>query len=298
MIVTNSLELKKHIQNKKAAVALGSFDALHKGHMKVISKMVGFARKNGILSIVQLFEKPLRDERVNLLDKRISLLENIGVDIVVVERFDDEFCSIKYKEFVSDILKNRYNAAKVFSGENYRFGHNAEGDALKLKEECKKYGIETEILPCLKIDDNVISSTAVRTLLKSGDVASASELLERPYEVEGEIIHGRGFGHTIGFPTANISIPENLIIPKDGVYLTKVSLEGKSYAGITNVGAKPTVDDLEKSIETYISGIDGDLYGKTLKIEFIKRIRNVKKFDDVNALKAQLEEDKKHIKGL
>ena len=294
MIVSNSLDLKKYTGSKTAA-ALGSFDALHKGHMSVIAATVDFAKKNGVLSLVQIFEKPLYDEKINSTEKKLSILESVGVDIVVIERFDEDFCKIDYKSFVADFLNERYHAVKVFAGENYRFGHLAEGDPVKLAEECKKYGIETHILPYVKNDDGIISSTIIRKLIREGNVKEAAELMSRPYEIEGTVVSGRGVGHTIGFPTANISLPNATVVPCDGVYLTRTILSGKEFYGITNVGAKPTLGDLSKNIETYILGAEEDLYGKNIKVEFLKRIRDTKKFDSIDELKRQLEEDKKII---
>lgn len=294
MIVSNSLELKQYTGSKTAA-ALGSFDALHQGHMSVIAATVDFAKNNGVLSLVQIFEKPLYDEKINSTEKKLNILENIGVDIVVIERFDEDFCKIDYKKFVADFLNERYRAIKVFAGENYRFGHLAKGDSVKLAEECKKYGIETEILPYVKNENGIISSTVIRNLIREGNVKEAAELMSRPYEVEGKVVAGRGVGHTIGFPTANIGLPSATVVPRDGVYLTRTIFSGKEFYGITNVGAKPTVGDLNKNIETYILGAEEDLYGKNIKVEFLKRIRDTKKFDSIDELKRQLEEDKKVI---
>ncbi len=291
MIVTNSNELKNLTGDKKTAVALGSFDALHKGHTEVIGSAVRYARKAGIPAVVQLVEVPCAT-RVNTLERRIEILERLGADIVVVEEFSPKFKSVGYKEFVSDYLAERYKAEAVFSGDNYRFGHMAEGDTEKLEEECKKYGIRVFVRNCVKLD-KVISSTEIRGLIREGKMEKVHEYMGRPFSVSGEVIHGKALGRTIGFPTANINIPKDIVKPKDGVYLSKVLFDGMIFYGVTNIGAKPTVDVEEKNIETYIKDYKGDLYGKTIQVQFLKRLRDIQKFDSLEMLKNQLEEDKK-----
>ncbi len=297
MIVTNSDELIKYT-HKKTAVALGSFDAIHKGHIAIIREAVAYAKQHNMMSLVQLFEVPPAvisgAKSINTLKKRIDIIESLGADIVVVERFDDKFKSIEYTEFVTMYLKQRYNSGAVIAGTNYRFGHLAKGDARCLTELCKSYGMDVRILECLELD-GVISSTRIREYIQQGKVELAVELMTRPYSVAGEVVHGKALGHSIGFPTANINIPDKQIVPKDGVYASCVKIDGNIFDGITNVGKKPTVDCNDKNIETYIKNFDGDLYGRIIEIEFLKRIRDIKKFSDLNELKAQLQEDIKML---
>lgn len=295
MIVTNSNELNKYT-DRKTAVALGSFDAMHKGHLEVIGQAVAFAKEKGIYSLVQLFETvPKLDvAAINTLSARIGIVKELGVNIVVVEPFDDDFKNTSPEHFVKQYLSEIYNASAVFAGDNYRFGHKASGNADKLRKECSKYGITTKIIECVK-QGEVISSTRIRESIRQGNVEAAAQLMTRPYMLEGKVVHGRGVGHTIGFPTANIEIPKNLIIPKDGVYLTDVTVLGQNFKGITNIGSKPTVDVREKNIETYIEGFDDDIYDTTIKLEFLKFIRNIKKFDSLDELKKQLKKDKKQL---
>ncbi len=294
MKVVNSDELKRYTDRKTAA-ALGSFDALHKGHLKVIGEAVDFAKNNGLLSLVQLVEMPNQTERVKTLEKRLEILSNMGVDIVVIEEFTQEFKSVEYTDFVADYIKDTYNAKAVFAGENYKFGHGAKGDTQKLIQECAKYGIEVFIQSCVE-SGGIISSSRIRQLVKSGRVDDVAELMTVPYSVSGEVVHGEGIGKSLGFPTANINIPRNTVVPKDGVYLSKVLFGGKEFLGITNVGSKPTVDINDKNIETYIADYNGNLYGKTIEVQFLKYLREIKKFDSLQELKRQLEKDKENIK--
>lgn len=291
MIVTNSKDLKLYIEGKKTAVALGSFDAMHKGHTEVIGDAVNFARTGNIPAVVQLVEIPC-NVRVNTLEKRLQILEKLDADIVVIEEFSQEFRSVGYREFVSDFLAERYNAAAVFLGENYHFGHNAEGDTKKLEEECAKYGIRVFVKNCIKLD-KVVSSTEIRGLIQDGKMEKVTEYMGRPFSVSGEVVHGRELGRTIGFPTANINIPEGLVVPRDGVYLSRVLFDNMIFYGITNIGAKPTVDVEDKNIETHIRDYKGDIYGKRIEVQFLKHIRDIQRFESIEDLKKQLEKDKK-----
>ena len=292
-------ELKTYT-GRKTAVALGSFDSIHKGHISIITEMCKYAKEHGLLSVVQIFEIPPKlyngeALNVNTMKRRLEILEEMGVEAVVIESFTQEFRGIEYEEFVSDFLSERYNAKAVFAGENYRFGHLAKGDAKALVSECEKWGIDAKIIPCVEIDGTV-SSSRIREFIRSGEVERATEFMTRPHVIEGEIVRGKALGRTIGFPTANMNIPENQILPKSGVYLARVLIDGKTYFGITNVGSKPTVDDERKNVETYIQDFNQEIYGKIIKIEFLKRIRDIVKFDSLEELKKQLEEDKKAIR--
>ena len=294
MIITNRNEIKNYT-TKKTAVALGSFDAIHKGHIKVISAAVCFAKENGLLSLVQIFENPGMKEALNSTSDRIEILKSLNVDIVVIEKFDEEFKSTSYSDFVRDYINARYNAAAVFAGQNYRFGYMAKGDSALLFEECLKYNIKANIINCLEID-GIVSSTKIRKFVKAGDMERVTQYMTRPYKVRGTVVHGREIGRKLGFPTANINLPEEKVVPKEGVYLTRVILgNGEIFFGITNVGKKPTVNITSANIETHISDFKGDIYGQEIEIEFLKRIRDIKKFDSIDLLKDQLKEDLNEI---
>ncbi len=294
MIVANSNELAKYT-HKKTAVALGSFDAIHKGHIAIIGEAVRYAKQNDMLSMVQLFETPPSvlsgSESVNSLEKRISIIENLGADIAVIERFDDKFKSVEYQDFVLEYLKNRYNSGMVTAGANYRFGHFAKGDSKALVKLCGQLGIKTKIVNCIEWD-GAISSTRIREYIRNGNVDMAHMLMARPYRISGKVVHGSKLGRSIGFPTANIDVPCGQVLPMDGVYASKAIFDGKTYDSITNVGAKPTVECNKKNIETFIFDFEGNLYDKTIEIEFLKRIRDIKRFNNLNELKIQLEADK------
>lgn len=296
MTVLKTNDWKNFIWRTKTAVALGSFDALHRGHIKVISEMLRYAKENGLLSVVQLVDIPCF-RRINSDEKKIDILQKLGVDVVLYEDFSPEFKEVTYKKFVKDFIAEKYNAAAVFTGENYRFGYMAEGDTDKLAAECSYYDIRVFSVECLKFE-SVVSSTEIRNFIGQGKMEKVIEYMGRPFSVSGEVVHGRELGRTLGFPTTNINFPEGFAIPKDGVYLSKVLFDEMVFWGITNVGAKPTVHISEKNIETHISDYKGDLYGKTVEIQFLKKIRDIQKFESIEELKVQLKKDEKQAKSL
>ena len=294
--LTNAADFEKYT-SEGCVAALGAFDALHIGHMRIISRAAEYAHSCGKKVLVQLFELPPsmsaeNAECVNTLEDRLRVLDRAGVDFAVTESFTEDFMKLGCEAFVRRFLKEKYHAEAVFVGYNYTFGYRAEGDAKRLCEECGKLGIRVFVQECVELDGEV-SSTQIRELIKRGDVERAEVLMGRPYAVSGTVIRGRQLGRTIGFPTVNIEIPRGMAIPRSGVYKTKVLFEDKSFAGITNVGGKPTVAADEENIETNIIGYDGDLYGEKIRLEFVRRLRDIKVFDSLEELRLQLEADKR-----
>lgn len=295
MITVSGMDAAKHTEGRCVA-ALGAFDALHIGHMKIIKAAVEYAKKTGKKSLVQLFGTlPTQNGEaracVNTLPERLAVLEKCGVDIAVVEEFTEDFKRVGYKDFVRIFLKERYRADFVFVGYNYTFGYRAEGDTKKLYDECAKYGIGVSVSECVT-HDGAVSSTRIRELIREGEVGAVSELMGRYFSVQGIVVHGRQLGRTIGFPTVNMNIPRDTVVPKSGVYKTEVRIGDASFSGITNVGGKPTVTPDEQNIETYILGYEGDLYGCEIELAFVRRLRDIRAFDSLDELKEQLERDK------
>lgn len=296
MIVADSIEIKRYTEGGTAA-ALGSFDALHRGHTEIIKKAVEDAKRRGVRSLVQFFRVPPggfsedgKLECVNTPERRLEILEELGVDLVAEEHFTDGFKNTDYKSFIDEYICGRYNAKSVFAGYNYRFGHFANGNADILRTECAARGIDVYIQPCVSLGGEV-SSSELRRLIKRGETERAAELMGRCYEVCGTVVHGRHIGRTYGFPTANINMPSGLVIPMPGVYKTRTVIGGKEYTAITNVGSKPTFAVEEKNIETHIIGFDGDLYGKNIRVEFLRLLRGICAFKNSDELKKQLETD-------
>lgn len=285
---------------ERSAVALGRFDAMHRGHMQIIGKAVEYAKIKGIPSLVYMFENEPSEvisgktvKSVNTLERRLKILKDAGVDIAVVHRFDRKVMDMPREEFVNHYLRDIFGAEFVAVGFNYCFGKNASGDAEYLKSECEKLGmtlhVETEVSDLI----GTVSSTRIRELIAKRQVGDAAKLMERFFSVSGKVVKGSHIGSDkIGFPTANIVIPQDCVVPGDGVYITVTDVWGSKYPSITNVGAKPTVGDDIPLIETHICGTFGELYGENIEIEFCEYIRDIKKFDNLDELAKQLEYDK------
>ncbi len=281
----------KNIKLSPLAVALGDFDAIHKGHLAIISDTVSYAKEKGILSAVYMFaSNPNKDGKsVNTLSKRLEILEKSGIDVCVVEEFTKEFKETDCKTFAKEYIENRLNAKGVFVGFNYRFGKGASGDAETLKELCE--GTQIFVKPCVMEGNIQVSSTVVKESIEKGEVDTAKAFMGRYFSIRGVVVKGKQIGRTIGFPTANIEYPKGIVIPKEGVYITQTKIGDNKYYSITNVGEKPTVSDRTPNIETAVGDFNKDIYGEEIEIEFCRYIREIQKFDSLLSLKEQIEKD-------
>ena len=287
---------------KESVVTIGNFDGIHKGHQVLIEKATEYAKKNNVISTVFTFNnhpvnyfKPNSIKNIITNNDKIKILKTMGVDYIINIPFDEYMTKISGYDFVKDILIDKLGAKKIIVGHDFTFARNKEGNIDLLKELSKKNGFLLEIVNPVKIDDIRISSSYIRKLILDGKVEDARKYLGRNYKLSGEVIHSKKLGRTIGFPTANISIDENIIIPKVGIYATKVYVNGTIYYGATNVGYNPTVNGNKLSIETNILEFNADIYGKIITIEFLERIRDEKKFNGIEELKEQLQKDTKYI---
>lgn len=289
----------ENIRLENTAVALGVFDAMHLGHLEIIDDVVRYARENGLKSAVYMFRNIPKGvitntdiKNVNLFKKRLHILMEHGVDIAIAERFTEEYMKLAYDDFVRKYLVEKFDAKYVCAGFNYHFGYKGLGDTEKLKQLCGEYGIKVHIAECKSLDKPV-SSTLLRNLIASGRMEEAAKYLGRTFSVTRKIEHGEKLGHTIGFPTANIQLPDFHVVPKFGVYVSRSKIDGVWYPSITNVGGKPTVGTNKPCIETHIIGFDDNAYDKEIEIEFHHYLRPINKFNSIEDLKAQLEADKK-----
>ena len=287
---------------KESVVTIGNFDGIHKGHQVLIEKATEYAKKNNVISTVFTFNnhpvnyfKPNSIKNIITNNDKIKILKTMGVDYIINIPFDEYMTKISGYDFVKDILIDKLGAKKIIVGHDFTFARNKEGNIDLLKELSKKNGFLLEIVNPVKIDDIRISSSYIRKLILDGKVEDARKYLGRNYKLSGEVIHSKKLGRTIGFPTANISIDDNIIIPKVGIYATKVYVNGTIYYGATNVGYNPTVNGNKLSIETNILEFNDDIYGKIITIEFLERIRDEKKFNGIEELKEQLQKDTKYI---
>lgn len=292
------------VQNSNNYIALGSFDGLHVGHLSLIYKVVEVAKNNNGKSMVFTFKNHPRaflnkESAPKLLmnnERKIELLEIHKVDIVSLKEFDAEFMKMTPKEFIKSLILD-YNAKGFVVGFNYKFGYKNLGDVELLKELQNKYGYELYVMEPCTYKDEVISSTRIRKSLEEGEVLDASKMLGIPYSLSGEVVHGRKIGRTIGFPTANLKYDENFILPKVGVYYTNIKVNNNTYKGITSVGKNPTVKGKNLTVETHILDFDKDIYGEQIYVNFIRKIRDEKKFNSLEDLKEQLKKDESFAKN-
>ncbi|MGL5634811.1 MAG: bifunctional riboflavin kinase/FAD synthetase [Sarcina sp.] len=280
-------------------IALGSFDGLHKGHLTLMYELVRLSKENGAKSMVYTFANhPLSvinpNSKPKILmtnEKKLKVLDDLGIDFVCLDDFNKELMGKSPEEFIQMLLE-KFNAKGFVVGFNYRFGYKNKGDIKLLEELGRKYNFTVCVLEAYKEKGCIISSTKVRELIAKGEIELANELLTREFLLTGEVVKGKQLGRTIGFPTANLKVDENLVLPKIGVYYTNVDIDGEIFKGITSVGNNPTVNGDRITVETYILNFSKDIYGKRIKVYFIEGIREQIKFNSLDELKKQLEKDK------
>ena len=274
-------------------VALGYFDAVHKGHKKVLNKTVEIAKEKNATPSALIFMGVKGKSDVFTLPERLKRIFSSGIKTVIVKELSPEFKNTDKLDFLKE-LSSLYNIHGVVTGSDFTFGKGALGSVSTLVEFFGDKNVYTEVLE--EKSGEKISSTAVKNALAKGDILTANILLDGNYFISGEVIKGKCLGKTLGFPTANILLDKNKFVLASGVYVTFVVISGKIYPSITNVGTQPTVDGENMVVETYIDGYDGDLYGKVLTVYFVEKLREIVKFNSLNELKAQLEKDLRSIK--
>ncbi|MGE5629416.1 MAG: bifunctional riboflavin kinase/FAD synthetase [Solirubrobacterales bacterium] len=290
----------KHQFKNKTIIALGGFDGLHLGHRALIDKAINIAKKQKCESMVLTFKNhPLTVINKELAPKllmsnhdKLSLFKHYGLDIVNMVNFDRDFMKLSPEDFV-EALVQKYNAAGLVVGFNHRFGYKNLGDTDLLKSMSKKLNFELHVVPPVKYKGEVVSSSKIRNLLiEEGDIEKANKMLTRHYSFEGTVVVGKQLGRTLGFPTINLDYSSTIVLPRGGVYFTAVEHEGHKYKGITNIGYNPTVEDEKLSVETHIVDFNKELYDENIRLSFIKRIRDEKKFNSLTELSEQLKKDK------
>lgn len=288
-------------KNKSSFIALGSFDGLHLGHLSLVEKVKTLAQNNNGNSIVFTFKNHPRKfinpnnktELIMTNDEKIEVLKKEKVDILEFVDFDEKIMRMMPEDFIN-LICEVYNAKGIVVGFNFKFGYKNLGDVELLKKFQKKYNYKLYIIEPCKLDNEIISSTNIRKELIKGNVKKAFEMLSRPYMLSGKVINGKKLGRTIGFPTANLEINKEKVIPAKGVYYTNVEINGEIFKGITSVGNNPTVNGKELTVETYILDFDNDIYEKEIIVYFIDKIRDEIKFNNIYELTNQLQQDKKY----
>lgn len=281
-----------------SVLTLGNFDGVHRGHQAILKKVVDRARELNGTSIVFTFEphplKVLAPERspkmLNTFQGKMKLFAAAGIEIVICANFTRRFADQHPEDFARDVLHKQIGVSEVYVGYDYAFGKSREGSIDSLKKMGKRLGYEVGVVDAVLINNVVVSSSAVRDLISSGDIEEAAGLLGRMYSVEGVVVHGSHRGEALGFPTANLKVV-NELIPAHGVYAVLVQIEDQTIKGVASIGIRPTFDAGPVSIEAYLFDFHEGLYGKEMEVAFVKRLRAEEKFPNADALVRQIRKD-------
>ncbi len=290
---------------KYRTVVLGNFDGLHKGHQQLIRLGREIADQNGEELAVFTFYPQIQElfdpAFCYLLseEKKAERLGQLGVDVLQTVPFDAQIAQLTPEAFVKTILVEKMHAQHVVVGFNYTFGYQGAGNPEKLQELCSQYGISVTVMEPCCVDDEIVSSSTIRSYLKDGRIEKVNEMLGYVYTVSGVVCQGNQIGRTIGFPTANIMAPPKLLLPANGVYAALTKVDGVTYPGILNIGLRPTIkNSVGINIEVNLFHFDADIYGKEIEIGIRYFLRSEVKFSGLEALKAQLEKDKAQTRQL
>jgi riboflavin kinase/FMN adenylyltransferase len=286
-------------------LALGNFDGLHRGHLKIIERVKRGAAERGGTPMAMTFDPhPPRivrpDKAPPLLmttSQRLAALHHAGLGAVAVVRFTAELSHWDAETFVRRVLVDWLRVSEVWVGANFLFGHDRQGNFSLLRSLGHTYGFRAEKIDPVRYRDFIVSSTRVRRLLAEGRVDEAGALLGRVYAVEGVVVQGRRRGRELGFPTANLAT-ENELIPPHGVYASIVTIDGVQHAAVTNIGTRPTFGETGSTIESHILGDVGDIYGRSIRVAFVQRLRDERRFEDVDALRTQIDADRQRAERL
>lgn len=286
-------------------ITLGKFDGLHRGHKKLLERVVDIAGERKLTSVMFTFEVSpytlTRDDRHRVLltnDERCKMLEQTDLDWLIECPFDEHMMRMEAEEFVRELLVKRLKAACLVIGPDFRFGHNRAGDAQLLKRMGREYGFSVEVLSKEMYGDREISSTLIRECILQGEMEKAADMLGYPYFFYGKIVRGRQIGRTLGLPTTNLRADENKVLPPFGVYATRSSIGDMEFGGVTNIGVKPTVLEKFVGIETHLFSCNLNLYGDMQKVELMHFQRPERKFASLEALKRQILADGKDARSV
>jgi riboflavin kinase/FMN adenylyltransferase len=304
------MKIFRHIEDQGLSMSgtvatMGNFDGIHLGHQALVRHTVEESKQLGYPSIVLTFEphplKVLAPERAPLLilsyEDKMALLQSLGVDIVLAQRFDRQFASIAADEFVCRFLVDRLKIKKLWVGRDLRFGQGRKGGTDNLLSLAPGAGFEVGVLDPILLDGIRISSSRIRQLVEEGRVDEVRPMLGRYHFVSGRVVKGHRRGHSLGFPTANIA-SQTEVVPLNGIYATLIQLKNKQWLSVSSVGVNPTFGDGPRTLESFILDFKGDLYGELVKLSFVKRIRDEKKFVMVKDLVAQMHGDVSRAKAM
>ncbi|MBC5839085.1 bifunctional riboflavin kinase/FAD synthetase [Flavobacterium muglaense] len=293
--------IKDFSSSKKTILTLGTYDGVHVGHRKILERIIQNTANEKYESLVLTFfphprmvlQEQSEIKLLNTIAEKIDLLEQIGIENLVIHPFDETFSRLTAEEFVKTVLVDQFHIHKIIIGHDHRFGRNRTANIDDLIDFGKEYDFEVEQITVQEIDDISVSSTKIRKALSEGNMTLANEYLDYNYPLTGTVFKGKQLGRTIGFPTANIKIEENYkLIPLNGVYIVQSTINNKTVYGMMNIGFNPTVQGKNLSIEVHFFDFDADLYGHQLSVSILHYIRPEQKFESVTELTQQLERDK------
>jgi riboflavin kinase/FMN adenylyltransferase len=288
------------------AVAIGNFDGVHRGHARLVERLIASAKTIGGPAVVFTFDphpaRLLRPEAAPMpiiwTERKIEILAELGADAVVVYPTSREFLELDARQFFDRIVREKLAAKAMVEGPNFYFGHNRSGDVEVLRQFCAEAGLSFEVTDPVEIGGQPVSSSRVRKLIQAGDVAAADELLGRPYRIRGLVVRGAQRGSKLGFPTANVARIDTLL-PPDGIYAGRALVERTAYLAAISLGTNPTFDEQSLKVEVFLLDFDGDLYDRPLQVDFITRLRDTIKFDSaeklIDQMKADVEQTRKIV---
>ena len=283
---------------REGFVSIGNFDGVHCGHQAMVATLVQRAREKNVPAVALTFDphptELLRPDaappRLTTMKHRAELLEHYGVDCVIVVPTTSRFLTMSAEDFFHTIIRTELQALGLVEGPNFFFGRNRSGSITVLRQFCNNHGLSLDIIPPVIVDEQLVSSSVIRSLITDGDITESVRLLGHPYRLSGIVGHGAERGRTIGFPTANL-MECTTLIPAEGVYAATTVVDGKQYAAAVNIGPNPTFGESAKKIEAHLLDFSGHLYDRNIDLDFIRRIRDVQRFSSVDELRAQLRSD-------
>lgn len=297
MRIFKSLDEIKDIE--ASVIAFGNFDGIHLGHQEIIKKSVQSAAVSNLKSSVFTFSNHPKNlisgemtvKNILYPEEKAAMIEELGVDYLFVIPFDQDIMKMDPMLFIDDLLVEKLKMKEAYCGFNFRFGYKSQGTPELLMREGERCGFGLHVLAPFKVEGNLVSSTLIRELIAEGKVDQCHKYLGRNYSIGGEVKVGNKIGRTIGFPTSNIHVDDSMVTPSNGVYVTNCIYNGIKYPSITNAGVRPTIGEYSKNVETHIFNFDKELYGKHIKVEFLKKLRDEIKFTNVEQLKDYITRD-------
>ena len=304
MNIVNSIQ--SYNSTKPTVVTIGTFDGVHLGHKKILEQLISSAHHQDCESLVLTFfphprtvlQADTEMKQLNTLEEKISLLDNLGIDNLVIHPFNKEFSRLTAEEFVKTVLVDTFKIKKIIIGHDHRFGRNRTANITDLIDFGNKFGFEVEEISAKEINEVSISSTKIRDALKEGNIELANNYLGYNYPLSGIVSKGKQLGRTIEYPTANIKIEEDYkLIPQNGVYIANSIINDVAVFGMMNIGTRPTVDGTFQTIEIHFFDFNKDIYNQKITVSLLKWMRSEQKFETVDALKKQLNKDKQTAQG-